>query len=911
MSILRNWNRWSRAGFLSVVAMALASACSSSNDVPGLGTSPGTDGGPSGNACATPNTGCPCSTDGMQTACGEVISQEGSYVTCSEGTRTCTAGAWGTCNGTTIAIKSTESISGSDGSIHIQTLGGTAQTDAGTCSPCDLSCMGFVDNSTGVDAGPNLIPTDAGGWTLPLELTEAGPCSGLQCSIPTCSAGQTTTITGTVYDPAAINPVYNAIVMIPNGTVSPIPAGVSNSACGGAPLPPAVTPTTYAYTGTDGTFTLTNVPVGTAVPLVIQLGRWRRQVNINTSTLTCGHSLNISSNCAGLNHYSTTAACLTRLPRLQSEGNIPLTAIGTGNLDAIECMLYRMGVSSTMFTDEYSSTGRIHIFDDGGATLASPNANDDLSYLLGFSCPTGQCPAGSYSTTGIANPGFDSNNLNSWTKSGSYGQSTNAWSTTGNYSAVLGSGNSVGSCVYSNSNTLTQAGLVAPANASTINVDEYELCRGNNNYSRVAVTDTTAGGTQTCQDCNYNNSETCTLPVTPGHSYTLVLTNNDQNNSGYCTETFFDNVAWGITPPVASLLNNYDLVMLPCDGGGEYGSVNWGQSYDDPGRTNLVNYANNGGRVFTSHWGREWIERTSAAIVNGPFPGVANWVDDTQIGSGNAATGVINAGAAWGASFNTWMTNVGAASGGTFTINPNRIDVSSVTAASELYVYYQSNNYPANFVFNTPIGSGSPVGRVMYTDMHLANGTPSGTFPSNCPTQGSALLAQEDAAEYLLFDLAGCVSGTPIPGPSMQYYPATFSRDFLATCPAGQEPVWQNFYWSDSTPGNSSVVFTASTADTQAQLATQYPVVPVATANGANVCPGGPSCSTFPITTSTNPGVPIDAALLAGGSPGGGSPAVASHAWLRVSMTLNPTSNAQTAPTLLGWQQNYGCIDAE
>ncbi len=620
------------------MAIALASACGSSNDAPGLGYNPAFDGGSTGNGCAMPNTGCPCATEGTLTACGEVLSQEGSYTTCSEGTRTCEGGAWSACNGTTIAIKSTESMSGSDGSIHVQTLGGTAMTDAGTCSVCDLSCMGFVDNSTGVDAGPNLLPTDAGGWTLPLELTEAGPCQGLQCSIPSCSAGLTTTITGKVYDPAAINPVYNAIVMIPNAAVAAIPAGVSNSACGGAPLPLAVSPTSFAYSALDGTFSITNVPIGTAVPLVIQLGRWRRVTTINTSTLTCGHSLNVSTNCSGLNNYSGSASCPTRLPRVQSEGNIPLTAIGTGGLDAIECMLYRIGVSSSTYSDE-NGTGRIHIFDDGGATLASPAANDDLSYLLGFACPNGQCPQGSTSTSGISNANFDSNNTTSWTKSGSAVATTNQWSTTGSYSVSLGSGGLFGTCNYSLANTLTQTGLVAPAGASSFKVDENEYCAGNNNYSKVALTDTTAGGTVTCQDCNWQSTTTCYLPVTPGHHYTAVFTNEDTNNSGYCTQTMFDNVGWAIVPTgVPSLLNNYDLVMLPCDGGGEYNSTNWDQSYDDPGRVNLVNYANNGGRIFTSHWGREWIERTSAAIVNGPFPGVATWVGDTQIGSGNAAT---------------------------------------------------------------------------------------------------------------------------------------------------------------------------------------------------------------------------------------------------------------------------------
>jgi hypothetical protein len=37
----------------------------------------------------------------------------------------------------------------------------------------------------------------------------------------------------------------------------------------------------------------------------------------------------------------------------------------------------------------------------------------------------------------------------------------------------------------------------------------------------------------------------------------------------------------------------------------------------------------------------------------------------------------------------------------------------------------------------------------------------------------------------------------------------------------------------------------------------------------------------------------------------------ASYAWLRVAMTLNPSSNAMSAPTLLAWQQIYDCVAAE
>jgi hypothetical protein len=904
----------------------VAGACGSPSNPNALGGGSGEDastgGSSGGGACATPATGCACSTAGQQIACGEVDTNEGSFVTCSEGTRTCSGGKWGACVGTVKVIKSTGSITTTGFHAYGNSL---PEAGVGACSsnPCDPTCESFpTDTSNGVDAG-GLTPTDAGGWTLPLSMGDGGTCSGLQCSVPTCSGGQTTTLTGIVLDPAGINPVYNAVVMIPNAgaaAVQPIAAGVSSDPCGGAPLPVA---TSFAYSGTNGTFTLTGVPVGASIPLVIQIGRWRRITTINTSSLTCGHSLNITpttgggATCEVANNYAGNANCPTRLPRIQSEGNIPLTAIATGGLDAMECMLYRMGVNSSQFTDELSG-GRIHVFNDGGAVLGSPNVNHDLSYLMGFSCPGGNCP-NSGVITNITNPGFDANNNSpptGWTVvSGSNTTVYNNWVYTTSPNAVeLGNFNGCGN--YTNLDEIKQTGIVAPAGATNFAIDYYALCQDPGNagsYSKVTLIDTTASTTQNCNiGCQWQAWQTCQLNATPGHNYTVELFNEDHPGSGYCSGTFYDSARWITNAAIPNLLPNYDLVVLPCDGGAEYSSGNWGYSNDDPGRTNLVNYANVGGRVFTSHWGREWIERTSAAIPNGPFPNVALWYGGGASGSYNDGLGVINSGTAWGAPFKAWMNAVGAAAGNTFTINPWREDSSSVVAAnSELYVSYQGDGDPADFVFNTPVGSATPVGRVMFTDMHLANGATSGTFPGNCPAQGSALLQQEDAAEYLLFDLAGCVSGAPPPGNPQVYQSATFTRDFQGTCPSGQQVVWQNFYWADTTPGNSSVVFTAWTADSQAQLGTQYPAAPLTTANGANSCPNGPSCSNMPIGNGTNPGVAVDAALAAHGTPTTNMPPVASHSWLRVNMTLNPTSDQMTAPTLQGWQQTYGCVSSE
>jgi hypothetical protein len=169
-------------------------------------------------------------------------------------------------------------------------------------------------------------------------------CVGLECNQVYCGATGTTSLSGKVYDPSGTVPLYNAIVYIPNAELAPFAEGITCDKCG---TTPSGSPIATALTDAKGDFTLKNVPVGVDVPVVVQIGRWRRKVTIPAANV---------NRCAD----ARLGAGTTRLPRTKAEGEIPKIAITTGGADSLECFVRKLGIETEMTNP--SGAGRVHIY---------------------------------------------------------------------------------------------------------------------------------------------------------------------------------------------------------------------------------------------------------------------------------------------------------------------------------------------------------------------------------------------------------------------------------------------------------------------------------------------------------------------------------------------------------------------
>ena len=147
------------------------------NDRPGAGE--GSWAGPSGAggcSASNPQAGCPCTTPGLDAACGSVQQVVDDQVLCSMGHTRCIAGSWGTCESERVITRSA--------SIHLQSFGA-----AGACStPCNPNCLTTTDTPSGLPL-PAGLNNDAGaGITITASPPPMNSCTGLTITPSTSPA---------------------------------------------------------------------------------------------------------------------------------------------------------------------------------------------------------------------------------------------------------------------------------------------------------------------------------------------------------------------------------------------------------------------------------------------------------------------------------------------------------------------------------------------------------------------------------------------------------------------------------------------------------------------------------------------------------------------------------------------------
>jgi hypothetical protein len=225
------------------------------------------------------------------------------------------------------------------GTVASGTTEHTSVDDTGTSTAQTTS---VVDDTT--DTGDDVSADDDS--PVKFDLGEIPTfCTNLECDQVVCADPTvTTTVSGTVYDPSATLPLYNVQVYIPNAPVGPIPDDLTCDQCdaelSGSPLVSTIT-------DTQGNFVLPNAPVGVDIPLVMQVGKWRRQVTI-PAIQACQDNPIVDPQ-------------VTRLPRSSAEGNLPRIALTTGSADPLFCLLRRLGIDDSEY-GIMNDDARIHFY---------------------------------------------------------------------------------------------------------------------------------------------------------------------------------------------------------------------------------------------------------------------------------------------------------------------------------------------------------------------------------------------------------------------------------------------------------------------------------------------------------------------------------------------------------------------
>jgi hypothetical protein len=835
-----------------------------------------------GDFCATPgHEGCPCDEEGASVECGNVVEKKGDYTTCSMGHSWCDGQAWGACIGNHFVMKST----GTGNGLH------PLASNVPCANVCDPNaCQSIQNTGNDIDAS-GLMITDAG---VTLQQGEAaapgGACKGLQCSIVSCDGGPKTSISGTVYDPAGKVPLYNAFVFIPSDAAAPLPAfttGVSCDTCAGANIAAVA----LAQTGPDGKFKLDNAPAGANIPLVVQMGKWRRKVILPAVTACKDNALD--------KQY-------THLPKNHTDGagnvaDIPKMAIASGSADPFECLLVKAGVdpaeidvpSKGVRVDYYVFNGRDRF--PGGAPAGTTLTSDvnalnkydvvllpcegkeidshgtEIPNLVKYTAAGGRIFTTHYGYSWLASPNAGvAQNLTEYYQTASWKLNTKDYDdpTAAVVDQSFPKGIAYAQWLQNvNGGALGQISLNEPRHdaLSATTASQRWIYGWHSGLDHAKPADMLLSMTFNTPVGVAANKQCGRVVYSDFHVSADALTDSD----GDCKAD--SDCGFGATcqlPVMGTCTDQTCMQDVDCDTASAYkckGVVKGACTMAPCTGTNTgtcISGKCSGGPVCkcssNSHCNPSGCDTTTKVCKAGSCA--------TNDDCGGAE---VCSGATPGVCQRACTTNA---------------DCADSLCKGGLCVGCYAD-------WDCHGSSASCVGAIPGAGCTLT----SNMFPLSC--RNADLSPQEKALEFMLFDLTACVSPDSYapPAPTVAYSPVTFTQDFTAVCGKGQLPVWREFDWQAQIPSTASIAFSAQTAGTTAALATAKSV-PITTTTTTTMIPNW------------------DVGLLDTGSGGvfrAASPPIPSETMLRVTITLNPSSDAKAAPVLNQWKVQFDCVDAQ
>jgi hypothetical protein len=173
-------------------------------------------------------------------------------------------------------------------------------------------------------------------------------------------------------------------------------------------------------------------------------------------------------------------------------------------------------------------------------------------------------------------------------------------------------------------------------------------------------------------------------------------------------------------------------------------------------------------------------------------------------------------------------------------------------------------------------------------------------FPEACLQ--SAMSAQEEALEFMFFDLTSCVTPDVPATPTLGLKPETFTLDFTSACPSGTAAKWRqlNFTATFPNPDNNAAISISAQTGPEAEEGGAMDAGTLLPATPLPLVTGEETTGSYTVLLDTSSGLFTTA-----------SPPLVSQGWLRLTITLTPSSDGNYSPTLNSWNVLYDCPASE